>query len=262
MVIPVHDINPLRSTPWVTYALIAANVIVLVLLTPGMIPGTMSQAATVCKQEAFDDRYGAIPRELVHDRPLRLVVTGQVVATPQGAACVIGRPSYHKNPVLSVLTAMFVHAGWLHLLGNMLFLAVFGNNVEDRFRKLPYLIFYLACGYIAAYGFAFVHPSSTAPLVGASGAIAGVLGAYLALYPRARVWSLVPFLFFIPLRIPAWIVLGLWFVLQWAYAVGGVGGGGAVAYVAHVFGFLAGLLVGLAVRASGSGNATTAGPRG
>ena len=86
---------------------------------------------------------------------------------------------------------------------------------------------------------------------------AGVLGAYLALYPRARVWSLVPFLFFIPLRIPAWIVLGLWFVLQWAYAVGGVTGGGAVAYVAHVFGFLAGLVVGLAVRA-GSGSRAAA----
>jgi membrane associated rhomboid family serine protease len=108
---------------------------------------------------------------------------------------------------------------------------------------------------VAAYGFAFVHPGSVAPLVGASGAIAGVLGAYLALYPRARVWSLVPFLFFIPLKIPAWLVLGLWFVLQWAYAVGGIGGGGAVAYVAHVFGFLAGLLVGLAVRAAGSGQA-------
>ena len=155
--------------------------------------------------------------------------------------------------MLSVLTAMFVHAGWLHLLGNMLFLLVFGNNVEDRFRKIPYLIFYVACGYVAAYGFAFVHPGSVEPLVGASGAIAGVLGAYLALYPRARVWSLVPFLFFIPLKIPAWLVLGLWFVLQWAYAVGGIGGGGAVAYVAHVFGFLAGLLVGLAVRAASSG---------
>jgi membrane associated rhomboid family serine protease len=252
MVIPVHDLNPLRRTPWVTYALIAANVVVL-LLTPGMVPGTLSQPATVCRQEAFDDQYGAIPRELVHDRPLRLVVTGQVVTTQSGPACVIGRPTYHKNPVLSVLTAMFVHAGWLHLLGNMLFLAIFGNNVEDRFRKLPYLIFYVACGYVAAYGFALVHPSSAAPLVGASGAIAGVLGAYLALYPRARVWSLVPFLFFIPLRLPAWIVLGLWFVLQWAYSFG-FGGGGAVAYVAHVFGFLAGLLVGLAVRAAGSGS--------
>jgi membrane associated rhomboid family serine protease len=179
-------------------------------------------------------------------------VTGQVVATARGPACVVARPGYHKNPLLSVLTAMFVHAGWLHLLGNMLFLLIFGNNIEDRFRKIPYLIFYVACGYVAAYGFAFVHPGSVEPLVGASGAIAGVLGAYLALYPRARVWSLVPFLFFIPLRIPAWIVLGLWFLLQWAYSFGPGAGGGGVAYVAHVFGFLAGLLVGLIVRASSS----------
>jgi membrane associated rhomboid family serine protease len=258
MVIPVHDINPLRRTPWVTYALIAANVVVLLLLTPGMIPGSVPQAVVVCRQEAFDYRYGVIPRELVKDRPLRQVVTGQEVPTAQGPACVVARPGYRKIPVLSVLTAMFVHAGWLHLLGNMLFLAVFGNNVEDRFRRIPYLIFYLACGYIAAYGFAFVHPSSTAPLVGASGAIAGVLGAYLALYPRARVWSLVPFLFFIPLRTPAWLVLGLWFVLQWAYSVGGIAGTGGVAYVAHVFGFVAGLLVGLAVRAAGSRSGATA----
>jgi len=257
MVIPVHDVNPLRRTPWVTYALIAINVVVL-LLTPGMLPGRLGPAATVCQQQAFDYQYGAVPRELVKDRALRHVVTGQVVLTARGPACVVGRPSYHKNPVLSVLTAMFVHAGWLHLLGNMLFLLVFGNNVEDRFRKIPYLIFYVACGYIAAYGFAFMHPGSLVPLVGASGAIAGVLGAYLALYPRARVWSLVPFLFFIPLRIPAWVVLGLWFVLQWLYAVGGLGGGGAVAYVAHVFGFLAGLLVGLVVRAFSSQPAVSA----
>jgi membrane associated rhomboid family serine protease len=253
MVIPVHDENPLRRTPWVTYALIAANFVVL-LLTPGMVPGSMSPAVTACRQEAFDYHYGAIPRELVKNHPLGVVPTGQEVATSGGPACVFSRPPYHKSPVLSVLTAMFVHAGWLHLLGNMLFLAIFGNNVEDRFRRIPYLIFYLACGYIAAYGFAIVHPSSTAPLVGASGAIAGVLGAYLVLYPTARVWSLVPFFFFIPLRIPAWIVLGLWFVLQWAYSVGGVAGTGGVAYVAHVFGFVFGLLVGLAVRAAGSGS--------
>jgi membrane associated rhomboid family serine protease len=251
MVIPVHDINPLRHTPWVTYALVAINVVVL-LLTPGILPGSLPPAATVCQQQAFDDHYGAIPRELVKDRPLREVVTGREVLTSRGPACVIGPPSYHKSPVLSVLTAMFVHAGWLHLLGNMLFLLIFGNNIEDRFGKVRYLIFYVVCGYIAAYGFAFVHPGSSAPLVGASGAIAGVLGAYLALFPRARVWSLVPFLFFIPLRIPAWLVLGLWFVLQWAYTVGGAAGAGGVAYVAHVFGFLAGLLVGLIVRAGSS----------
>ncbi len=257
MVIPVHDVNPLRRTPWVTYALVAINVVVL-LLTPGMLPGSLAPAAAACQQQAFDDHWGAIPRELVKDRPLREVVTGQTVLTQRGPACVIGPPSYHKNPVLSVLTAMFVHAGWLHLLGNMLFLLIFGNNIEDRFGKVPYLVFYLACGFIAAYGFAFVYPGSAAPLVGASGAIAGVLGAYLALYTRARVWSLVPFLFFIPLRIPAWIVLGLWFVLQWAYSVGGAAGSGGVAYVAHVFGFLAGLLVGLVVRAAGSRPAVSA----
>jgi rhomboid family protein len=251
MVIPVHDVNPLRRTPWATYALVAANVVVF-LFTPGAIPGTASQARVVCEQQAFDDRYGAIPRELIAGRQLaRKVPTGQAVPTAQGPACLVARPRYAKNPVLSVLTAMFVHAGWLHLLGNMLFLAVFGNNVEDRFRKLPYLVFYLACGYVAAYGFAAVYSQSVQPLVGASGAISGVLGAYLALYPRARVWSLVPFLFFIPLRIPAWLVLGLWFVLQWAYAAGqSSGGGGGVAYVAHVFGFLAGLVIGLLVRAA------------
>ncbi len=261
MVLPVHDLNPLRRTPWVTYALVAANVIVL-LLTPASrdsVTGPSAQAQ-LCSQTAFYDHYAAIPRELTTGHQLTQVATGR--PGPQPGTCYVGKPAYRKAPALSVLFAMFLHAGWLHLLGNMLFLAVFGNNVEDRFRKLPYLIFYLACGYIAAYGFAFVHPSSTAPLVGASGAIAGVLGAYLALYPRARVWSLVPFLLFIPLRIPAWIVLGLWFILQWAYSVGGVAGSGGVAYVAHVFGFVAGLLVGLAVRAFGSGDATTAGSRG
>jgi membrane associated rhomboid family serine protease len=248
MVIPVHDENPLRRTPWVTYALIAVNVVVL-LLTPGTLPGSASQAATACQQTAFYDRYGAIPHELITDRPLRQVPTGQAVSTPRGA-CLIARPDYHKIPPLSVLEAMFVHSGWLHLLGNMLFLLIFGNNVEDRFRRLPYLLFYLACGYVAAYGYALVHPGSLQPLVGASGAIAGVLGAYLVLFPRARVWSLVPFLFFIPLRIPAWLVLGLWFVLQWAYTIGQAAG--PVAYVAHVFGFAAGVLVALLVRAAGA----------
>jgi membrane associated rhomboid family serine protease len=265
MVLPVHDVNPLRRTPWVTYVLVAINVVVL-LLTPGALPRTGSQASVACQQEAFYDHYGAIPREMIRDRPLHMVATGREVQTASGPACVIARPRYHKNPVLSVLYAMFVHGGWLHLLGNMLFLVVFGNNIEDRFRKLPYLIFYIACGYVAAYGFAAVNPHSAQPLVGASGAISGVLGAYLILYPRTRVWSLVPFLFFIPLRIPAWLVLGLWFVLQWGYAAGQFEhGGGTIAYVAHVFGFVAGMLVGLMVRWMGSGGARAApyqaGPR-
>ena len=263
MVIPVHDVNPLRRTPWVTYALVAANVIVL-LLTPVAIGTVASQSgpAALCKQAAFYDRYAAIPRELTTDRQLPRVPSGHLAATVHGLGCVLQRPPYHKSPALSVLWSMFLHGGWLHLLGNMLFLAVFGNNVEDRMRKLPFLIFYLVCGYVAAYGFAAAYPSSTAPLIGASGAISGVLGTYLVLYPRARVWSLVPFLFFIPVRTPAWLVLGLWFGLQWAYSAGiATPGAGSVAYLAHVFGFLFGAVVGLAMRAFGPPSAAPPPPR-
>jgi membrane associated rhomboid family serine protease len=253
VVIPVHDENPLRRTPWVTYALVAANVVVL-LLTPvslGMLAGQPGPSAE-CRQAAFYDHYAAIPHELVTNQPQRLVPTGQATVTQRGAGCLLNRPSYRKMPWLSVLWSMFLHAGWLHLLGNMLFLVVFGNNIEDRLRKLPYLLFYLVCGYAAAYGFALANPSSAAPLIGASGAISGVLGAYLVLWPRAKVWSLVPFLFFIPVRIPAWAVLGLWFVLQWMYSAGlGASGAGEVAYLAHVFGFLTGVVLALAIRAVG-----------
>jgi membrane associated rhomboid family serine protease len=253
VVIPVHDVNPLRRTPWVTYALVAANVIVL-LLTPVAIGTVASRpgAAALCKQAAFYDRYAAIPRELTTDRQLPRVPSGQLAATAHGLGCVLQRSPYRKSPALSVLWSMFLHGGWLHLLGNMLFLVIFGNNIEDRMRKLPFLIFYLICGYVAAYGFAAAYPSSTEPLIGASGAISGVLGTYLVLYPRARVWSLVPFLFFIPVRTPAWLVLGLWFGLQWVYSAGiATSGAGSVAYLAHVFGFLFGALVGLAMRAFG-----------
>ncbi len=137
---------------------------------------------------------------------------------------------------------MFLHGGWLHLLGNMLYLFVFGNNVEDRMGRVRFLLFYLGAGAVSAYGYALANAGSATTLVGASGAIAGVLGAYLMMFPRARVWSLVPFLFFIPLRLPAWLVLGLWFVLQWFYSTGaGVTGGADVAYLAHVIGFLTGV---------------------
>jgi hypothetical protein len=126
----------------------------------------------------------------------------------------------------------------------MLFLWVFGNNIEDRMGRLRFLAFYLLCGYVAVYGYALFNANSTDPLVGASGAIAGVLGAYIVLYPRARVWSLVPFLLFIPLRLPAWIVLGFWFVLQWISSAGiAVSQASSVAYLAHVVGFAFGALV-------------------
>ncbi len=231
-----------------TYGLVAACFIVL-FLTPGSrnsITGATS-TAQLCSQQAFFDHYAVIPRELTTDHQLTQVATGQPGPNPN--TCYVSRPTYDKSPPLSVLFSMFIHEGWLHLLGNMLFLVIFGNNIEDRFRKIPYLLFYLLSGYVAAYGFAFANHSSVEPLVGASGAIAGVLGAYLVIFPRAKVWSLVPFLFFIPLRLPAWLVLGGWFLLQWAYSAGyAASGAGSVAYLAHVFGFLFGVLVGLIVR--------------
>jgi rhomboid family protein len=245
MVIPVHDENPLRRTPWVTYLLIGINVVVFLLSPAVKTTGIQSpSAAQLCQQEAFYDRYAAIPRELTHNQPLSTVPSGAVVDVPSGPACAAQAPTYQKTPALSVLFAMFLHAGWLHLLGNMLFLWIFGNNVEDRFGHLGYALFYLVCGYVAAYGFALANANSVEPLVGASGAIAGVLGAYLALYPRVRVWALVPFLFFIPLRLPVWLVLGLWFVLQWVYSLGiAVSDAGSVAYLAHVVGFVFGYLI-------------------
>src|SRR5215470_9701635 len=192
MVLPVHDINPVRRTPWVTYGLVAANVVVL-LLTPGSKASLTGPTTTaqLCSQQAFYDHYAAIPHELITDRQLPLVATGQPGSSPD--SCYVSRPPYHKSPPLSVLFSMFIHEGWLHLLGNMLFLVI---------------------------------------------------------YPRAKVWSLLPFLFFIPVRIPAWRVLGSWFVLQWVYSAGyATSGAGSVAYLAHIFGFLAGLVIGLLVRA-------------
>ncbi|MFF9086684.1 rhomboid family intramembrane serine protease [Streptomyces sp. NPDC014991] len=245
MVIPVHDVNPVRRTPWVTYALIAANVLVF-LTTPGIAGAVAggSDLVQLCHLQAFMDHYAAVPRELIHHQMPRVVPTGSVGVGPHGPGCVVAPPGYDKSPALSVLTAMFLHGGWLHLLGNMLFLLIFGNNVEDRMGHIRYLLFYVVCGYAAGYGFALLNEGSTDPLIGASGAIAGVLGAYLVLYPRARVWVLVPFLVFLPLRLPAWLVLGFWFALQAAYSSGhGVSGAGTVAYAAHVVGFVAGMLL-------------------
>ena len=250
MVLPVHDVNPVSRTPWVTYGLVAANVVVL-LLTPASqtsVTGASAQAQ-VCSQQAFYDHWAVIPHELITDHQLPLVATGQ--PGPSSDTCYVSKPWYRKVPALSVLFSMFLHAGWLHLLGNMLFLVIFGNNIEDRFGRIRYLLFYLLSGYVAAYGFSLANQTSVEPLIGASGAIAGVLGAYLVLYPRAKVWSLVPFLFFIPVRIPAWLVLGMWFVLQWVYSAGyAASGAGSVAYLAHVFGFLFGVLVAGFVRAA------------
>ncbi|MFJ9583539.1 rhomboid family intramembrane serine protease [Streptomyces acidicola] len=246
MVIPVHDVMPVRTTPYVTYALIAANVLVF-LLMPGLSGSVAGDSglAQLCHLQAFLDHYAAVPRELIYHQLPRLVPTGQVAFDPQrGPGCLVGPPGYVKSPVLSVFTAMFLHGSWLHLLGNMLFLLIFGNNIEDRLGHVRFALFYVVCGYAAAYGYALANSDSTAPLIGASGAIAGVLGAYLVLYPRVRVWILVPFLLFLPLRLPAWVVLGFWFGLQAVYSSGAaISHAGTVAYAAHVVGFVVGMLL-------------------
>jgi membrane associated rhomboid family serine protease len=260
VVLPVHDVNPLRRTPWVTWLLIAINVVVFLTepVVTFSLSGNSSSATAVCRQEAYFDRYAAIPSEVAHDRPLPQVANGTVVRVPVaqpdgttgvGLGCAAAPPTYSKNVALSVLQSMFLHGGWTHLLGNMLFLLIFGNNVEDRLGRLRYLLLYLGVGAAATVGYAFANAGSSTVTIGASGAIAGVLGAYLWLFPRARVWGLLTFFFFVPVKLPAWLVLGSWFVLQYLYARGaGVANGAGVAYLAHVIGFIVGFLLVLPVQ--------------
>jgi membrane associated rhomboid family serine protease len=254
VVLPVHDVNPTRRTPWVTRVLLLLNVVVFLVsplaLTPLLGEG---DPASVCRTVAFLDEYAAKPAEVIGDDPPTEVATGEVASVSATTiGCVTSAPPYDKSPVLSVLTAMFLHGGWLHLAGNLLFLYVFGNNVEDRLGRLRFLLFYLGCGYAATYGFSLAFNGSDQPLVGASGAIAGVLGAYLVLFPRARVWSLLTFLFFLPVRLPAWLVLGSWFVLQYLYAQGaGLAANTGTAYLAHVIGFAVGAALVWRLRGTG-----------
>ena len=245
MVIPIYDQNPTRRRPYVTWALIAVTVLAF-LLSPVVRGPVLGAASTAqqCRQQAYFLEYGAVPTELTHNRPLGYTY-GEAAGEGQ---CFQIEADRTKRPWLSAVTAIFVHGGWGHLLGNMLFLWVFGNNVEDRFGRLKFLLFYLAVGVLSTYAYALTRPDATEPLVGASGAISGVLGAYLLLFPRAKVISLVSFLFFFPLRLPAWLVLGSYFLLQAFYAYGvGMAGGGAVAYLVHVVGFALGVGVVLAL---------------
>lgn len=253
MVLPVHDVNPTRRTPVVTYLLIAINVVAFLLSPAATHVLGGDSVAQQCRQVAFFDRYAAEPTEVLSNQQQPSAATGQAVTEGDRVGCLAQTPPpFSKSPFLSVLTAMFLHGGWLHLLGNMLFLFVFGNNVEDRLGRLRYLAFYVGCGYVATYGFSLFDPGSTSPLIGASGAIAGVLGAYLVLFPRAKVWSLLTFFFFLPVRLPAWLVLGSWFLLQYVYFRGaGLADGSGVAYGAHVVGFVVGALLVIPLRGSG-----------
>jgi membrane associated rhomboid family serine protease len=254
LVLPVHDVNPTRRTPWVTRLLVLVNVAAF-LLSPVAYAPLLAEASpqAACAQLAFFDRYAAEPAEVVSNDADDVVATSDVGTQDGQVGCVSASPPpYDKSPFLSVLTAMFLHGGWAHLLGNLLFLLVFGNNVEDRLGRLRFLGFYLLCGYAATYVFSAFFASSSTPLVGASGAIAGVLGAYLVLFPRARVWSLLTFLFFLPVRLPAWLVLGSWFVLQYLYTRGaGLTETTGTAYLAHVVGFVVGAALVWRLRGTG-----------
>jgi membrane associated rhomboid family serine protease len=211
--IPLKDENPSSSFPLVTLGLIAANIAVFLY--------TLSQPAF--SQERFIMGFGMIPSELLGNSPrLHQTIPG----------------------VLTLLTSMFMHGGLLHLLGNMLYLWIFGNNIEDLLGRVRFLIFYLACGVFAALAHLVLNPNSTMPMVGASGAIAGVLGAYLISFPRARVLVLVFIIFFITTaRVPAFWVLGLWFIMQLMYVSSDAGAGANIAYMAHIGGFLIGMLL-------------------
>jgi len=222
---PLRDENPTELTPVVTVAIICANVLVW-LTVQGM--GT-SQAFlhSLCS-------YGSIPGEL----------TG---AIPDGTRVDFGGWACRTGGLhwMTLLTSMFMHGGWMHLIGNMWFLWVFGNNIEDSMGHVRFLFFYLLVGVIAAAAHMFSDPSSAVPVVGASGAISGVMGAYMVLYPRVRVQTLIILvIFFRIFSIPAWVMLGYWFFIQLAWGAMTIGAqGSGVAFWAHIGGFVAGLLL-------------------
>ncbi|MBF8268618.1 MAG: Rhomboid family intrarane serine protease [Gammaproteobacteria bacterium] len=213
--IPLHDDNPTRSTPILTIALITICVLVY-----------FFQAALGPRGgETIIYSLGVIPAVLLD----RVEMSRDLVLIPAE---------------LTIVTSMFLHGGFLHLAGNMLYLWIFGNNIEDALGKVRFLIFYFLCGIVAAFGQVIQNPDSTIPMVGASGAISGVLGAYLLLYPHARVLVLVPLGFYMQMmKIPAGLVLGFWFVLQLISSALTRSEGGGVAWFAHIGGFVAGMLL-------------------
>jgi membrane associated rhomboid family serine protease len=221
-VVPLRDDNPTRIVPVVTYAILAINIVVFVYelsLGPDL--------------EAFFRIWAVIPREL--------------------SAYFLGEPTGLPFPAwITLITSQFLHAGFLHVAGNMLFLWIFGNNVEDKLGHVRFLIFYLACGALAALTQWFFSAGSVIPSLGASGAIAGVMGAYILRFPKVEVLTLVPLGFFLwTFRVPAIFFLGFWFVQQAFYGVASLNvpanvgmQGGGVAYWAHAGGFIFGAILG------------------
>jgi membrane associated rhomboid family serine protease len=225
--IPYRDENETQRTAIVTMALIGLNVLSWFVVQGA--GATLPLARSVCD-------LGLIPGELTGSLP-----AGARFPMGPGLVCSTdpGRQVSH------LLTSMFLHGSWMHLLGNMWFLWLFGNNVEDSMGRLRFVVFYLVSGLAAALGQVVTNPNSAIPMVGASGAISGVMGGYLVLYPHVRVFTLLPLGFFLTsVALPAWVMLGYWFLIQFVSGLTAFGGeGGGVAFWAHVGGFVAGVVL-------------------
>jgi membrane associated rhomboid family serine protease len=235
--IPLKDNIPTDRTPYVTIALIVLNTLIYFVLQKGGIFSGPSDTGVV--------HYGAIPYEITHlGKHCDITAIGEIAC--EGQKGVTGSAPDQPTTILTIFSAMFMHGSILHLAGNMLFLWIFGNNVEDSMGHVKFVIFYLLGGLAALALQTAVGPNSIVPTIGASGAIAAVLGGYILLYPRARVVTVIFIVFFFTiLELPAMLVLGLWFVEQVAFGYFDVanptGGGGGVAYFAHIGGFVFGL---------------------
>jgi membrane associated rhomboid family serine protease len=217
--IPLRDANPTRRTPVVTIAIVIACFVAW-----GFELGRLASGGE-SSLDAFVTQWGVVPADLT---------------------AAIGRGDWLSGSTVTLITSLFLHGSWLHLLGNLLYLWIFANNVEDRLGRVRFLAFYLAGGVVAALAQVAVAPDSTIPTIGASGAIAATLGAYIVFFPLARITSLVFLIFFYQLiDVPAILVLGFWFALQLIDGIGslGVATSGGVAIFAHIGGFAAGALV-------------------
>jgi len=259
--LPLRDNIPLARFPLVTVALVLANVVVYLLSIRhgGSFFSGPSSDTTV--------RYGAIPYELTHaGKHCELITQATVAGTREGVACqgqpgVTGSPGPQPATALTVLASIFMHGSFIHIAGNMLFLAIFGPNVEDAVGRIRYPVYYLLGGVIALGAQVLVDPNSTVPTIGASGAIAAVLGGYILLYPRARVLTLVFIVFLVTIiEVPAFVLLAVWFLEQLWFGAAGLAsplGGEGVAYFAHVGGFVFGLAT---IRLFAAGRASGPGP--
>jgi len=251
--IPVGDSNRRYRTPWVTYAIIAVNaaLFLYMLALPSEPPATRREEARQFVEQTESICYGfpTFPTDADRFVCKWALQPREFFDTLSGDNPVSG--DNRVAALLAIVTSIFLHGGWLHIFGNMLFLWVFGDNIEDRLGHAVYLVFYLLAGVVASFIQAVMEPNSVVPVLGASGAVAGVLGAYLMWYPTATIRVVIPFfiLIFIPLPIPAWVMIGVWFAQNllagWATITDAAQNatGGGVAWFAHLGGFAFGLLI-------------------